>query len=309
MREFGDATLRKIARELTEKLRASNSVDWYVRESVRAKLRLMVKTILKKYKYPRMGRNGDRDCSGAGKRAIGPMGSSVGAFEPRNQLLEDRDPPQGLTFNSTLPIALISGLFIVGVLFMATNAAIQYTPAGLRKLRDSERPAVAGSHRRRRTPAGAGFVAVAMALSIFVTLNGTVMSGARIPYAAARDRLFFRQFAQIQPSLPVAIHVARGTGVALHRSAALPQPVSAVFELAVFAEWLFYMLTAPRYWCSAALVLERSVPIKSGVIRCCLPSLSLAPEWCWSLAMLVHYLVLVSSCLGCRCCGLCADLS
>ena len=44
--------MRKIARELTEKLRASNSVDWYVRESVRAKLRLMVKTILKKYKYP-----------------------------------------------------------------------------------------------------------------------------------------------------------------------------------------------------------------------------------------------------------------
>jgi type I restriction enzyme R subunit len=42
VRELGDATLRKIARELTEKLRASNSVDWYVRESVRAKLRLMV---------------------------------------------------------------------------------------------------------------------------------------------------------------------------------------------------------------------------------------------------------------------------
>jgi len=52
VRELGDKTLRKIARELTEKLRASNSVDWYVRESVRAKLRLMVKTILKKYKYP-----------------------------------------------------------------------------------------------------------------------------------------------------------------------------------------------------------------------------------------------------------------
>ncbi len=44
--------LRKIARELTEKLRNSNTVDWYVRESVRAKLRLLVKTILKKYRYP-----------------------------------------------------------------------------------------------------------------------------------------------------------------------------------------------------------------------------------------------------------------
>ena len=52
VRELGDETLRKIARELTKKLRASNSVDWYVRESVRAKLRLMVRTILKKWKYP-----------------------------------------------------------------------------------------------------------------------------------------------------------------------------------------------------------------------------------------------------------------
>lgn len=52
VRTLGDDTLRKIARELTERLRKSNSVDWYLRDSVRAKLRLMVKTILKKYKYP-----------------------------------------------------------------------------------------------------------------------------------------------------------------------------------------------------------------------------------------------------------------
>jgi type I restriction enzyme R subunit len=57
VRELGDETLRKIARELTEKLRASNSVDWYVRDSVRAKLRLMVKTILKKWKYPPDGQD------------------------------------------------------------------------------------------------------------------------------------------------------------------------------------------------------------------------------------------------------------
>jgi type I restriction enzyme R subunit len=57
VRELGDETLRKIAQELTTKLRASNSVDWYVRESVRAKLRLMVKTILKKWKYPLDGQD------------------------------------------------------------------------------------------------------------------------------------------------------------------------------------------------------------------------------------------------------------
>ncbi len=52
VRELGDETLKKIAHELAENLRQNVSVDWSVRESVRAKLRLMVKRILRKYKYP-----------------------------------------------------------------------------------------------------------------------------------------------------------------------------------------------------------------------------------------------------------------
>ena len=52
VRELSDETLKKIAHELTENLRQNLSVDWSQRESVRAKLRLMVKRILRKYKYP-----------------------------------------------------------------------------------------------------------------------------------------------------------------------------------------------------------------------------------------------------------------
>jgi type I restriction enzyme R subunit len=52
VRELSDETLKKIAHELTENLRQNISVDWAQRESVRAKLRLMVKRILRKYKYP-----------------------------------------------------------------------------------------------------------------------------------------------------------------------------------------------------------------------------------------------------------------
>ena len=52
VRELSDETLKKIAHELTENLRKNLSVDWSERESVRAKLRLMVKRILRKYKYP-----------------------------------------------------------------------------------------------------------------------------------------------------------------------------------------------------------------------------------------------------------------
>ncbi len=50
--ELGDEILAKIAHELAASLRENISVDWSQRENVRAKLRLMVKRILRKYKYP-----------------------------------------------------------------------------------------------------------------------------------------------------------------------------------------------------------------------------------------------------------------
>ena len=52
VRELQDETLKKIAQELTASLRANLKTDWAERESVRAQLRLMVKRVLKKYKYP-----------------------------------------------------------------------------------------------------------------------------------------------------------------------------------------------------------------------------------------------------------------
>lgn len=52
VRELRDDVLKKIAQELTEKVRRNLKVDWEHRDSVRAELRLMVRGILRKYKYP-----------------------------------------------------------------------------------------------------------------------------------------------------------------------------------------------------------------------------------------------------------------
>ena len=52
VRELGDDILKKIAVEITEKLRRSTTVDWQVRDSVRAKLRILVRRTLQRYKYP-----------------------------------------------------------------------------------------------------------------------------------------------------------------------------------------------------------------------------------------------------------------
>lgn len=49
---LGDATLKAIAHELVESVRRNTTIDWQLKESVQAKMRTLIKRILRKYKYP-----------------------------------------------------------------------------------------------------------------------------------------------------------------------------------------------------------------------------------------------------------------
>ena len=140
-----------------------------------------------------------------------------------------------------LPIALVSGVLIVAVLYMSVNAAIQYVlPASA--VAAAPRPAVAAmalvsGHW------GAVLVTAGMALSILVTLNGTIMSGARVPFAAAREGLFIQQLGRIHPKFQtpaISLVVQGGISTLL---LFLIGRFQQLFELAIFAEWLFYMIT------------------------------------------------------------------
>jgi type I restriction enzyme R subunit len=52
VRELGDNNLRELAKYITVQLRKSTTVDWQVRDSVRAKLRNLVRRALRRWKYP-----------------------------------------------------------------------------------------------------------------------------------------------------------------------------------------------------------------------------------------------------------------
>ena len=139
-----------------------------------------------------------------------------------------------------IPRALIFGVALVGVLYMLVNAAVQYVlPAS--SIAASPRAAsdamavVLGS-------LGAGIVSAGMALSMLVAMNGTVMSGARVPYAVARDRYFFSALAEVHPRFrtpSVAIVVQAVLAIIL---LLLGGNFRQFFSLAIFAEWLFYMI-------------------------------------------------------------------
>ena len=140
-----------------------------------------------------------------------------------------------------IPIALIAGVATVGVLYVLMNAAVQYVlPANA--IAASPRPAsdaVALVMGRM----GAGIVSAGMALSLLVTLNGTIMSGARIPYAVARDGYFFSGLADVNPRFhtpSVAIAVQATLSIIL---LLLGGNFRQLFSLAIFAEWLFYMIS------------------------------------------------------------------
>jgi basic amino acid/polyamine antiporter, APA family len=141
-----------------------------------------------------------------------------------------------------IPIALIAGVATVGVLYVLVNAGVQYVlPASV--IAASQRPAsdavalVLGH-------AGAAIVSAGMAVSMLVTLNGTIMSGARVPFAMARDGYFFRALAEVHPRFhtpSVAIVVQAGLSILL---LLLGANFRQLFSLAIFAEWLFYMIAA-----------------------------------------------------------------
>jgi APA family basic amino acid/polyamine antiporter len=153
----------------------------------------------------------------------------------------------------SLPLALVGGVAIVGALYMITNAAIQYVmPAAA--IAAADRPAadalqsIVGSW-------GAGLVSVGMAVSICATFVGSSLSGARVPFAAAYDGLFFHQLAHVHPRF-------RTPSTALILQAVLSSLLllaigrfQALFSLAIFAEWFFYALTA-----STVFVFRRREP-------------------------------------------------
>jgi basic amino acid/polyamine antiporter, APA family len=140
----------------------------------------------------------------------------------------------------TLPVALISGVAVVAALYMAVNAAVQYVmPASA--IAASPRPA-SDATAIALGAAGAAVVSAGMAISMLVTLNGSIMTGARIPYALAHDGYFFRPLAAVHPRFrtpSVAIIVQGLMAIALLLVAG---SFKELFSLTIFSEFLVYVM-------------------------------------------------------------------
>ncbi len=152
----------------------------------------------------------------------------------------------------TFPLALIGGVTAVIGVYLLTNAAyFSVLPAG--EVASSSRVA-ADMMRRVAGPSGGAAVSVAAMISIFAALNGSILSGSRVPYAMARDGYFFRHIARVHPVFrtPSASILLLGVWSSL---LVLSGHYSDLYNMVIFPSWILYGMTA-----ASVIVLRRKNP-------------------------------------------------
>jgi APA family basic amino acid/polyamine antiporter len=101
---------------------------------------------------------------------------------------------------------------------------------------------------------GADAVSLAAMISIFAALNGSILSGSRVPYALARDGYFFRPYAVVHPvyrTPGISILLLSGWSAVLVLSGRYEE----LYTLVIFPSWILYAMAT-----GSVIVLRRRRP-------------------------------------------------
>lgn len=138
------------------------------------------------------------------------------------------------------PIAMVGGTIFVGAVFLLFSAVCFYALPFASVAASSH---IASDVVESFAGHGAAFwITLAMVISSLGTLNSSLLSGARVPYAMGRDGLFFRITAIVHPKFrtPSGALLFQGTLAALM---ALTGTFEELTSLYIFAGWIFYALS------------------------------------------------------------------
>ena len=173
---------------------------------------------------------------GAFLTALVPAMWAYNGFNDLGDVGEEIEQP-----HRNIPRAIIFGLLTVAALYLLANVVYFHT-LSFTQLALSQHVAsdVVQSFAGRQ---GAAWLTVAMAISALGALHVVVLTGARIPYAMARDRLFFGFTERIHPRF----HTPSGALIflgAVAAALALTGTFEELYSLFVFAVWIFFALAA-----------------------------------------------------------------
>jgi len=186
------------------------------------------------------------------------MLSALWAFDGWNNMPmaagEVRDPGRNV------PRALILGMAMVLLVYGLLNLAFCYAlpiseiASASSPSHDTALPVASKAAQTFLPRFGAQWVALAALLSTIGALNGSILTGARIPYAMARDGLFFASFARLgqRSAVPVVSIMAQGLWAAL---LVVLAEFDQLTDCVIFASMIFYAITT-----AAVFVLRKKQP-------------------------------------------------
>ncbi len=142
-----------------------------------------------------------------------------------------------------IPKAFFGAVVVVGALYMLANSSYFYalSPVEIASVPLSSSVATEAI-RKFLGPATASVMACGMLISSLGALQSGAVTGARVPFAMARDGMFFRMFGDLAPSTGAPVKAAILTGV-WATLLALMGNYDKLTDYAVFGNWLFFTLT------------------------------------------------------------------
>ena len=154
-----------------------------------------------------------------------------------------------------VPIALIGGMVIIVIIYCTTNLAYFHAlPINEIAASNASKPVATKAVETFLGPMGAKFVTVAIMISITGALNGSILTGARVPFAMARDGLFFSNQGRLNEKSRVPVWSLIIQAV-IASALALLGTFDQLTNYVVFASWIFYGLTT-----ASVFVLRRKMP-------------------------------------------------
>ena len=151
-----------------------------------------------------------------------------------------------------VPLGLLYGTFIVMAVYLVINIAFLYV---LPIDEMAKSPLVAATAAERIFGVnGASIISIAVIVSTFGALNGSILTTARVQFAMARDKLFFSPLGKVHPKFgtPHVSLVIQGLWSCV---LVMSGSFDTITDYVIFAAWLFYMLGA-----AGVFVLRKKMP-------------------------------------------------
>jgi APA family basic amino acid/polyamine antiporter len=154
-----------------------------------------------------------------------------------------------------IPLALIGGMITIISLYVFVNIAYFYALSPTAVASVPAASSVASEVARTFLgPFAISLIAAALLFSSVGTLHTSILTGARVPYAMARDGLFFQNLARLSPKthVPIGALILQGVWAGI---LALSGSFDTLTDYVVFGSWIFYGLTT-----ASVFIFRRRMP-------------------------------------------------